>query len=355
MPLDALAWLWPVVDDPAAATAIDAKVKAAVVDTAGAVTFTESVDDGDWTLLRSDRRTDALILDALVRVQPDSDLIPKVVAGLMAGQVRGRWETAQENTVALVALKRYFDTFEATPADFVAKVWLDDRFAGQHAFAGHSDEVTDLDIPTAELIKAGDTGTSSALTLSNDGTGRLYYRIGLQTAPADFDLDPLDRGFVVTRTYEAVDDPADVTRDADGTWRIRAGALVRVKLAMVARSQRTGVALVDPVPAGLEILNPDLETTPADLTGKADGAADGGASGDVQPRCCWWGTWYDHENLRDDRAEAYASYLPAGDYEYRYLARATTPGTFVVPPTRAEEMYAPETFGRAGSDAVVVE
>ena len=40
---------------------------------------------------------------------------------------------------------------------------------------------------------------------------------------------------------------------------------------------------------------------------------------------------------------------------YTYIARATTPGTFVVPPAKAEEMYSPEVFGRSGSDWVVVE
>ena len=71
--------------------------------------------------------------------------------------------------------------------------------------------------------------------------------------------------------------------------------------------------------------------------------------------CWWWGTWYEHEQLRDDRAEAFTTFLPAGTYTYSYVARATTPGTFVVPPTRAEEMYAPETFGRTATDRVIVE
>ena len=44
-----------------------------------------------------------------------------------------------------------------------------------------------------------------------------------------------------------------------------------------------------------------------------------------------------------------------GNYVYSYLARATTPGSFVVPPAKAEEMYAPETFGRSASDRLVVE
>ena len=70
----------------------------------------------------------------------------------------------------------------------------------------------------------------------------------------------------------------------------------------------------------------------------------------------WWrGTWYEHQNLRDDRAEAFTSLMWEGVYNYSYVARATTPGAFVVPPAKAEEMYAPETFGRGQSDRVIVE
>jgi len=70
----------------------------------------------------------------------------------------------------------------------------------------------------------------------------------------------------------------------------------------------------------------------------------------------WWrGTWYEHQNMRDERVEAFSSLLWEGVHTYSYVARATTPGRFVVPPAKAEEMYAPETFGRSASDALVVE
>jgi len=68
----------------------------------------------------------------------------------------------------------------------------------------------------------------------------------------------------------------------------------------------------------------------------------------------WYPTWFDHQNQRDDRAEAFATYLGAGTYDYSYVATATTPGTFVTPPVRAEEIYAPETFGRGATDRVVI-
>jgi uncharacterized protein YfaS (alpha-2-macroglobulin family) len=72
----------------------------------------------------------------------------------------------------------------------------------------------------------------------------------------------------------------------------------------------------------------------------------------------WWlwrSVWFDHQNLRDDRAEAFTSLLWEGVYNYSYVARATTPGEFVVPPVKAEEMYHPETFGRGKTDRVRIE
>ena len=53
-------------------------------------------------------------------------------------------------------------------------------------------------------------------------------------------------------------------------------------------------------------------------------------------RWYWSWHWFEHQNLRDDRAEAFTSYLPGGTYEYTYVTRATTPGEFVVPPARAD-------------------
>jgi uncharacterized protein YfaS (alpha-2-macroglobulin family) len=65
--------------------------------------------------------------------------------------------------------------------------------------------------------------------------------------------------------------------------------------------------------------------------------------------------WFNHQNLRDHRAEAFTLLLQAGVWNYSYLTRATTPGSFIVPPAKAEEMYMPETFGRSRTDLVKVE
>ena len=117
---------------------------------------------------------------------------------------------------------------------------------------------------------------------------------------------------------------------------------------MVAQARRYHVALVDPMPAGIETLNPELATTgplPQDPKEQQNEGA----------YWWWYRPWYEHQNMRDERVEAFTSLLWEGVYTYTYMARATTPGNFVVPPTKAEEMYHPEVFGRAGGDRVIVE
>jgi alpha-2-macroglobulin len=344
--LDSLAWLWGSIDDGGVRATIERTITNRAVDTAGAVSFTSGYQDGAYLTLSSDRRTDAIVLDSLISNAPKSDLVEKVVAGLLANKTKGRWDNMQENAFALLAFKKYYDTYENVTPDFVARAWIGERFAGEHAFKGRETDRSVINVPMKSLIESG----NSDLVVAKDGSGRLYYRIGLRYVPVDLKLDALDRGFVVKRTYEAVDNKADVTQDADGTWKVKAGAKVRIRLTMIAESQRTHVALVDPLPAGLEALNPYLANTEPVVPNQDLQPAPGA----VSRKAWWWGPWYDFQQFRDDRSEAFTTYLSSGVYEYSYIARATTPGSFVVPPARAEEMYAPETFGRTATDRVMV-
>ena len=349
LPLEAQGWLLPVLHAGGASdqvAQIEQYVNNHVTETAAGAHFVTNYSDGAHVLLHSDRRVDGVLLESLIEVDPDSDLIPKVVRGLLGHRVRGRWGNTQENAFVLLALDRYFAVYEKETPDFVARAWLGDTFAGEHEFKGRTTERAHIDIPMGYLTEVeGD----QPLTLQKDGVGRMYYRVGMNYAPRDLELEPADYGFAVERVYEAVDDEGDVTQDDDGVWHIKAGARVRVRLTMVAPMRRYHVALVDPLPAGLEPVNPELAvsgTIPPDM-GEPD--RNGGGY------WWWWREWYEHENMRDERVEAFTSLLWDGVHKYTYVARATTPGEFVVPPTKAEEMYHPETFGRGGTDFVIVE
>ncbi len=357
MPFEALGWILTVLaDDKGSATEVEAIKRFLMnrtTETAATANFVTDYGDAAWLIMYSNRRADGVLLEALIKADPTNDLIPKLVRGLLDHRKKGAWSNTQENVFILLALDKYFNAFEKVTPDFVTRAWLGNTYAGEQKFQGRSIDSNLLTIPMSYLV---DQGGKSNLIMDKQGPGRLYYRIGMKYAPKNLNLKPADYGFTVLRSYEAVDDPADVMQNADGTWTVKSGARVRVRLTMVAQARRYHVALVDYLPAGFEILNPELAVTEAIPADKGAGNTGVVEYGSRSFGGGWWwrANWFEHQNFRDERAEAFASLLWEGVYNYSYVARATTPGVFITPPAKAEEMYHPETFGRTGTDFVTV-
>jgi uncharacterized protein YfaS (alpha-2-macroglobulin family) len=310
-----------------------------VTETAAAAHFVTKYRDGEYVLLASDRRADGVILEAFLKSEPNNQIIPKIVRGLLAARTKGRWSNTQENAIVLLALDKYFQTYEKVTPNFVAKIWLGQTFAGEQKFAGRSADSNLISVPMAYLQQSG---AKQNLTMDKQGAGRLYYRIGMKYAPKNLNLQAADYGFAISRSYEAMDNPADVKQNGDGSWTIKSGARVRVRIQMVAPSVRYHVALVDNLPAGLEIVNPNLAVS---------GNMNIYDSQEMRRRSYW----FQHQNFRDNRAEAFTMMLSEGVWNYSYIALATTPGNFIVPPAKAEEMYTPETFGRSKTSFVRID
>lgn len=112
----------------------------------------------------------------------------------------------------------------------------------------------------------------------------------------------------------------------DANTEVKLGGLVEVELVLTNETKRklNNIALVDRVPAGLEIENARLNRQ-------------GGQTTDD--------TWVtDYMNLRDDRIELFGHLEPGQRVVVRYLARAVTSGVFTVPPVTSEAMYEPEVW-----------
>ena len=113
------------------------------------------------------------------------------------------------------------------------------------------------------------------------------------------------------------------------------GARVLVQIEALNTSARHAVAVVDNLPAGFEAVNTRLATSERAVSNSGSG--------------------WDFTAMRDNRSEAFTMHLPEGSHRFSYTARATTPGTFIAAPAKAEEMYNPETFGRSSGTTVVVQ
>ncbi|TVQ96601.1 MAG: hypothetical protein EA398_15795 [Deltaproteobacteria bacterium] len=342
--VEAMGWLLPVARGTAWESRLEQRLLGRARETAATAEFQESLGDTAWQILHTARRADAIALDGLLQTQPEHPLVSKLVRGLLAHRSQGRWGNTQENVFILLALRRYLETHEPEAPRFVARAWLDDAQVAEHPFGERSTERHVTRVPMHHLHEGASV---QRVVLQRDGSGRMYYRLGLRYAPLNHDLAALSQGFTVSRSYVGMDDEDAVRRTEDG-WEIEAGARVRVELTMTLTGRRTHVALLDWLPAGLEPIDTALAVSERD-------AALSPLAGSSTPGAWWWGgRWFEHENLRDERVEAFSSLLPRGAYRYSYIARATTPGTFVAMPARAEEMYHPETFGRSGTDVVRV-
>ncbi|MCX4242699.1 Ig-like domain-containing alpha-2-macroglobulin family protein [Paraliomyxa miuraensis] len=311
--------------------------------------------DGLRVLMHSSVQTDAIALIALLEAVPGDPMLPKVMAGIMSGRdpkQGGRWGTTHANAWALVAADRYYRSVEADEPDFTARVWLDEQLSGEQRFEGRSMASAELRLAMAELLENGGGKPERSLVLGKEGTGKLYYRMGLRYAPKDLVLPAVDQGFEVHRTYEALagaegkPDASAVQQLPDGGWQVKAGTNVKVTLTIVARDRANYVVIDDALPAGFEGQNPRFRTSVA---------ATSEASRTVSADHWWWPWWsFDHTDLRDDRMLLFSDSMPAGVYTYSYTARATTLGTFVLPPIKAEAMYEPERFGHSSTATVRV-
>lgn len=171
---------------------------------------------------------------------------------------------------------------------------------------------------------------------------------------------PIDEGFSVEKLTRALD-PAAIKAAAtlipDHTeLHAGLGQLVLVDVLLETAEPRDQIVLDDPLPAGLEPVEFGFETTAKALSIAENQPAR--RLSDNTPKSSRYGSVATmrgvHREMHDDHVLHFISHLNAGIYHFRHLARATTPGQFVVPPTRASCMYDAEVFGQSRSTAFEV-
>jgi alpha-2-macroglobulin len=320
-------------------------IENSVIENASRIHFAEGTQEALKLIMHSNVKTDAIVLRSLMEVNPNDVMIPKIVRGLMFSRVRGEWGSTQANSFALDSMSEYYREYEKEVPDFVANFWYGNGFIGSKKFKGRSMKITHKRVPMSFLMKQG----SKNLIMAKKGAGKLYYRLGLTYVPKSLILKPLDRGFLVKRSYEAIQDKNDVVKLKNGNYRVKAGKYVRVKMTIVVSSRKYYVAVDDPLPAGFEAVNMSFKTSARNmLSGKSKSSS--------SHHFRWW--YYfrspDHKEMRDERYVMFWTRLPAGTYVQSYIARSTTLGKFVVPPLKVHEMYTPEVFGRNGTTIVEV-
>jgi uncharacterized protein YfaS (alpha-2-macroglobulin family) len=301
-----------------------------VLSAAGAHWEEKTLDYWNWN---TDTRTTAIVLNAFVRLDPQSPITANAVRWLMAHRDSGRWDTTQETAWSLIALTNWMSASNEYDTNYAYAVGLNGDMLNQgNATKENLTKTVDLQVAMQDLLKEA---ANYLVFTRGDGTGNLYYTAYLSTQLPVESIQPLDQGVSLSRQYFTLDN------NKKPITEIQRGDLVRVRLTVVVPAAVHYIVVADPLPAGLEAIDASILTDTAVPTSYT--------LTDYEQR--GWGWWYfSHIELRDEKVVLSADHLPAGTYVYTYLARASTAGTFKVIPPTASEFYFPDVGGRgAGS------
>jgi alpha-2-macroglobulin len=326
------------------------------ITTTGAI-LTSNADDKYGDLLDSDARTTALVLRALIALDPKHPMAARFARGLLGMRTHGAWRSTIENATSLVALEEYRRAQEKTGTAINARVFFGETFLEEFSFKENSVQSRTANVPMSRVLSAG--GDGSALSFQLLGSGKAFYEARVKYAPKELPTASLDRGFYVEKWVREVA-PENLqaalrSLPQSSSKVIEAGSMVLVDLVLVTTSPRQQVVLDDPLPAGFEPIQSSFATSGSAASrvdsSRDDSDDDSAESEDASP--AFRSSWF-HREYRDDRVLTFVEHMAAGAYHYRYLARASSLGTFVVPPARAECMYEPETFGRTAAATIEI-
>ncbi len=281
----------------------------------------------------TDTRTTAIALQTLVMTRPQSDLIPNIVRYLMTQRQADAWETTQETAWAVMALTDWMRVSGELTADYAYSVAIngDERLAGTASSQTIRDSQR-LNIPLEQLQR---TGANTLAFNRGQGQGALYYTAHLRAFLPVPQIEPLNRGIILQRQYTLEDDS-----DRRAITGGRVGDVVRVRLTIILPNDLHYVVIEDPLPAGAEAINPNLETSQQIGTRPGIVTRDPLAKG-----WGWW--WFSDVQFRDEKVVLSSAYLPAGTYEFVYSIRLGFAGTYNVIPATGQEFYFPEVYGRS--------
>ena len=316
----------------------------------------DEANDAYAPLMDSDARTTALVLRGLLAAKPGHPMGSPLAMGLLGLRRGGVWRTTQENAWSLVALDEYRKAQETTAPDFTGRVFVGETQVFEAPFHGRSLAQPRTAVPAAGLLAS----PGAPLAFSVDGEGRLFYEARLTYAKKALPKDGIERGFFIKKLYRTVTtaelDKALLSVPDQGRLEFKGGDLVLADVIVVSPSPRQFVVVDDPLPAGFEAVDARLKTSGKSMNVDRDESDDGDDEGQADARASGKKARSSQfiREVRDDRVLFFIDHLGAGLYHYRYLARATSLGSFVVPPAKVEEMYTPEVFGRTGAIQVKI-
>ncbi len=299
--------------------------------------FSTEKDDFWYWLMASGDGNAARLLLTVVDDPAWKDDAPRLVMGVLQRQRQGHWLTTTANVWGTLAVNAFSKRFEKDAVTGTTKAVVASGPTADLSWSAKPKGGTlMLPWPTKDAAKDGSkngsTDTADArrdLVVTQDGGGKPWLTVqSLAAVPLKA---PFSSGYRITRTVTPIEQKVkDVYSRGD---------VVRIKLDVDAQTDMTWVVLSDPIPGGATVLGTGLgrDSQIATVGEKREG----------------W-VWPAYEEKSFEAYRAYYAFVPKGRFSTEYTVRLNNVGTFGLPQTRVEAMYAPEMFGEAPNAAVEV-
>jgi alpha-2-macroglobulin len=270
---------------------------------------TEGTDHLWWLMVSADLNAAKSILTLLNFEHWNQDM-PRLVRGALGRQHRGAWNLTTANAWGILAMEKFSKKFEAVPVTGATTLEIERK----------SKTLDWTTTPEGGSLALGWPKGKERLTIGHQGTGRPWASV--QSLAAIPLKEPFSSGYTIRKTV------IPVQQKTEGRWS--RGDVVKVRLELDAQADMTWVVVNDPIPAGSGILGTGLGRDSELLT-------------QGEKREGW--VWPAFEERSLEAFRAYYEFVPKGKWTVEYTVRLNNAGTFHLPTTRVEALYAPEMMG----------
>jgi len=305
-----------------------------------------------WRFLSSPVIITAEALKLYLAMDSENENIAKFARFLLSARKNGKWKNTYENSKAIDALAQVSLIRESAPPNFSAEIELAGKTVFAEKYEGFQYKPVEKEIAMADLPQ----GTHDIL-IQKKGEGSLFYTLSYNyrlKGPQKF----RNEGFTISRTVRRMENEEVLANYAEApaeTLTVQAGDVLEIELEYDVPQTAFHVVIDDAVPAGLEVLDTSLKTTSSRYqSSKRRARKRKGASGAMINTPRRRSSPVSHSELRDDSVLLFVDFIEPGLYTYKYLARATTSGTFLWPSAKIQMMYEPEQFGTNAEGMILV-
>ncbi len=302
-----------------------------------------------WRMASYQLTVTAMTLYALASYDASTPLVADATRYLIAHQrPSGGWGSSFSTAWAYLALYEVIATQKETHSNFEFNATLNGAPLVSGSAQDNRTSTAVGEIPVERLFR----DAPNALEIERQaGQGRLVYRAILQAFVPIAALQPVQRGFSISRAYRVLGGDCGL-KSCPTVNAAAAGTRLEARLTITVEKDAYYVMVKDYIPAGSEILDTRLLTT---QLGISEAELAGETIDPAQPFKAGW-EWqrFSQPLIYDDHLIWSAEYLPAGTYELRYILRLLQPGEYHLRPVEVWELYFPEVQGSSAGDMFTI-